>query len=153
MKIKTTVSELTHAELVSLLSAATFGSWLFAVHVEGALRPRGGVKMSDCREDVWAKSLLNGHSVLVCDQQADGLVYGHLASGTDPNDPDIIEYRVGLMDIERGLAAAADGTFLGDDPLLRERARKAFDDFVADSLDGDAAETLLQIIVFNEIIY
>ena len=152
MKVKTTVSELTRAELVSLLSAATYNSDQFAISVPDPVRMMLEIEDDDCREDVWAKALLGGYALAVHDLQADGCHHGALPHYLNPDDEDIICYRMGLADIQRGLAAAIDGDFEGDEGD-RNQALEAWRDFAADSLDNVSAETLMQVIVFNQIIY
>lgn len=152
MKVKTTVSELTRTELVSLLFAATYNSDQFHIYVAQAVRNEIGAGDDDCREDVWAKALLGGHFVWVYDLQAEGCVHGNLTHCPAPDDKEIIGYRVHLSDIQRGLSAAIDGDFEGDEGD-RNQALEAWRDFAADNLDNCGAETLLQVIVFNEIIY
>ena len=76
MKTKTTITELSHEDLVNLLSTATYGSSWLSCTVAKATSDSLDIKEEDCREDVWAKALLAGFPVFLTDHQAEGCTYG-----------------------------------------------------------------------------
>jgi hypothetical protein len=138
------VSGLTHDELVDLFCTATYGSSWLCISAENA---RDLVEDGDCREDVWAKALLNGREIVVTDYYAEGERYGKLPCVIDPLDGDCANYTVTLKDVENGLKKC----FNHKDAYIREYA-----DYFREgggNMDLQAAETLMQIIVFGEHIY
>lgn len=157
MKTKTTITELTHEDLVNLLSGALYGSsYLEADYTNPSLKEDG-----DCFEDILAKNLLAGDSIVVTDWYAEGESYGNLSCVIDDDD-ECIHYTLNLEDVKRGLEKAANGTFtittnLGEDYVKGEKdsARVSFNSFANESLDFDLvrADILMQIILFDEIIY
>lgn len=155
MKTKTTITELTHDDLVDLFSTALYGSsYLTADYVE-AINPCE----EDCFEDTLAKNLLRGQTITIIDWYADGVTYGklfHYKAGKDGE----VAYEVGIEDIKRGLERASDGTFNAGNNEWTEQtkrsARVSFDSFMdEESCDFDLvrADILMQIILFDEIIY
>ena len=63
MKTKTTITELSHEDLVNLLSTATFGSSWLSCCISQATRDKLKDLPGDCREDIWANALLNGFPI------------------------------------------------------------------------------------------
>lgn len=155
MKTQTIISELTHDDLVNLFSTATYGSnYLGAGY---SFSP----DLEECEtlEDAIAESLLKGRTVRVTDFQAEGSVFGSLAHEIDSDD-ESVTYTVTLDDIKNGLAKAADGTFKSSSIEFahseRDFAKRAFNAFAdEESCDFDLTygDCLMQIILFNEIIY
>lgn len=159
MKTKTTITELSHDDLVELFSTALTGSSYLVAEYEGPSECDENGE-DDCFEDILANILLHGGSIKVTDYYADGCVYGSLPHEyVDNDDEGEVVYVLTLDDIKRGLQHALDGTFkLNRGYEIHERriARKAFESFVdEESYDFDLsyADTLLQIIIFDEIIY
>ena len=155
MKTKTIITELSQEDLVNLLCTATYGSsWLAitAPDTDGA-----GIEESDCLEDVWAKALLAGKKVKCFDYYAEGETYGHLDREVDEDEDGV--YHVGLQDIIDGLQKCLDGTFKHDDDDAGGRERrwlaKCFQHLRDDSgeMDNPEAEALMQVIMFDELIY
>lgn len=149
MKTHTTITDLTHEDLVDLLCTATYGSsWLecYAPDCEGL-----SITDVDCREDVWAKALLAGKKIECIDHQADGDVYGPLGR-VDEDDEGI--YLIGLEDVVRGLQNALDGTF-PDTADVKSWAMVCAQHFIEGEgeMDLPEAECLMQIIMFNDVIY
>lgn len=158
MKTKTIITELTQEDLVNLLCTATYGSnWLAC----SAPDRTGFTKEdNDCLEDIWAKSLLAGHKIDCVDYYAEGEVYGTLEHDID--DEDNVVYRVSLQDILDGLQKCADGTFIHTNYNESENGdnekswiAKCFQHFKEDTgeMDNPEAESLMQIILFGELIY
>lgn len=159
MKTKTTIQEISHDELVDLLCTATYCSNCFYI-VPKDMHDYYGTPIQsdeDSREDVWAKLLLNGKGIVVCDRQAhdEGEFYGgHVHHYNDFNN--CMEYTITLKDIIKGLENAANGTFKiqgPDDVSLARNCFCSFDGINDSDFDLECAETLLQVIVYNEIIY
>ena len=155
MKIKTTIEELTKEDLVDLFSTAFYGSTYLCAGYDEPVEDN-----DDCYEETMAKILLNGGAIKVTDTYADGCHYGNLRY--EYNEDYDATYYVRYMDIINGLERAINGTFnarkdVGADFAERNIAfaRWSFNAFAYDERDWDAltADCLMQIILFNEIIY
>lgn len=158
MKTKTTITELSHDDLVDLFSTALYGSSYLSADYTIEDRKSVDVSDDDCYEDIIAKILLSGKSVEVTDDYAEGCSYGSLPHEIDEDEN--VTYFVTYDDIKRGLERAADGTFnAGEDEWTEQTKRSAkasFDSFMdEDRCDFDLvrADILMQIILFDEIIY
>lgn len=161
--MKTTITDLTQEDLVNLLSSAFYGSNYLSADYEEAIE----YDEDDCYEDIMAKILLNSGKIMVTDHYAeDGEVYGNLACKVDEDEDGCLTttYFVTLDDIVAGLTKAANGTFnVGENdefqPDWRERniefAKRSFNAFAFDEREWDltTADCLMQIILFNEIVY
>ena len=155
MKTKTTITELTHDDLVELFSTALSGSSYLGADYEESIE----YNEDACLEDILANILLHGGCIKVNDYYSEGDVYGELPHELDEED-ECTTYFVTYDDIKRGLERAADGTFnAGNDKWTEQTKRSArvsFDSFVdEDRCDFDLvrADILMQIILFDEIIY
>ena len=162
MKTKITITELSHNDLVDLFSTALYGSSYLSADYTIEDRKSVDVSDDDCYEDIIAKILLSGKSIEVTDNYAEGCSYGSLAYRFQDKDDDdsSVTYRVTLDDIIRGLEKASDGTFNAGNDEWTERTKKSarvsFDSFMnEDRCDFDLvrADILMQIILFDEIIY
>ena len=144
MKTKTTIEELTHDDLVDLFSTATYGS--FWLDISAPERTGIVVDENDCREDIWAKSVLAGHKLKVYDHYAEGERYGELG-GVIKEDGTAV-YFVGLKEIKDGLQKCADGQ-------AGSWCATTFRLFQEDAgnIDQEQAEMMMQIILFGELIY
>lgn len=146
------IEDITHDDLVNLFSTALYGStYLDADYPEGDYYN----PYDDCYEDRIAKALLNGFSIDVIDTYAEGCVHGNLPHKIDEETEDV-SYKITLADIKKGLEKAGSGKFKLNFDGEEVFARKAFEAFVdEDATDFDliCADCLMQIIVFNEIIY
>ena len=154
MKTKTTITELSHEDLVNLLSTATFGSSWLSCSISQATRDAIKDLPGDCREGIWANALLNGFPVYLTDHQADGFYYGGHDHGITDEDGSVT-YRITLEDVIAGLQLALDGDFAPNDEEEVELAARCVLHLRDESFDFDAtdAEILAQIIMFNSIIY
>lgn len=153
MKTKTIITDLTQEDLVNLLCTATYGSnWLscYAPNREGV-----EITESDCEEDVWAKCLLAGEKIKCYDNYSykGDNIYGNLEWGIDEGDGTTY-YWLSLQDIINGLQKCADGTFTESEEhgewiseCFRELQNGGY------NLDQPRAESLMQIILFGELIY
>ena len=155
MKTKTTITELSHDDLVTLFSTALYGSTYLGADYDEAIEHNE----RDCFEDILANILLHGGCIKVNDYYSEGDVYGELPHELDEEN-ECTTYFVTYDDIKRGLERAADGTFYaGNDKWTKQTKRSArvsFDSFMdEDSCEFDLvrAEILMQIILFDEIIY
>lgn len=149
MKTHTTITDITHEDLVDLLCTATYGSsWLecYAPDREGL-----DIADTDCRDDVWAKALLAGKKIECIDHYAEGEVYGSLGR-VDEEDDGI--YLIGIEDVRKGLENAINGTFI-DEANCKAWARECAQHFIAGEgeMDEPEAECLMQIIMFGDVIY
>lgn len=156
MKTEVKITEITQEDLVNLLSTALYGSSYLSADYEEAIE----YDEDDCYEDIMAKILLNGGEIQVTDSYADGCHYGNLRWEYN-EDYDAI-YHVRFIDIWQGLERAANGTFnlrpdVGEDYAERNKefAKRSFNAFAFDEREWDAitADCLMQIILFDEIIY
>lgn len=155
MKTKTTITELTHDDLVELFSTALSGSSYLGADYEESIE----YNEDACFEDILANILLHGGCIKVNDYYSEGDVYGELPHELDEEN-ECTTYFVTYDDIKRGLEKAADGTFnAGDDEWTERTKRSARESFVLfmdkDTCDFDlvSADILMQIILFDEIIY
>lgn len=154
MKMTINIQSVSHEDLVNLLATAIYGSYyLMSNYLDSALPEEG-----ETHEDILAHKLLNGNIIAITDYNAEGEAYGNLPHIV--NDDYSVSYFVTLENIRQGLEKAANGTFSipsGDDEELGERqaAQRAFGSFGYDNNDFDQirADVLMQIILFNEIIY
>ena len=155
MKTKTIITELSQEDLVNLFSTATYGSnWLGIRTGETTGVEKSG---NDCIEDVWAKAVLAGHKLKCTDYYAEGEAYGKL--GRVIKCEDEVTYFVGLKEIIAGLQKCLDGTFKHDDDVsgkgeatwLAECVKHLQDGGY--DLDNPEAEALMQVIMFDELIY
>lgn len=152
METKTIITELTQEDLVNLLCTATYGSnWL---EIYAPDRTGFTEDENDCREDIWAKSLLAGHKIDCVDYYAEGEVYGTLEHDID--DEGNVTYRISLQDIKDGLQKCADGTSKDADKYADKGfLARCYNDFVNDGDNWDyvEADALMQVILFGELIY
>lgn len=156
MKTQVTIKELTKEDLVDLFSTAFYGSNYLSVEYEESIE----YDEDDCHEDIIANILLNGGAVKVTDSYADGCHYGNLQYQF--NEDYDATYTLRLEDIIKGLEKAANGTFnlrqdVGADFADRNVAfaKRSFEAMAWNINEWDAitADCLMQIILFDEIIY
>lgn len=149
MKAEIKITDITHDDLVNLLSTASCGSsWLglnydSIEYFELSQEQKYG---DNCIEDKMAGLLLAGKSVELYDLYCEGEddFYGTLPHRYD-EDGDM-HYTVTLEDIKRGLEKAY------QDDYLRECLNNLINDDVY-NLDQPQAESLVQCILFGELIY
>ena len=164
MKTEVKITEITQEDLVNLLSSALYGSSYLSADYEESVEH----DEDDCYEDIMAKILLHGGKIMVTDGYAeDGEVYGSLSCRVDEDKDEgrmTTTYFVTLKDILEGLEKAANGTFnVGEnneyspDWVDRNKAFawRSFNAFAFDDTEWDltTADCLMQIILFNEIVY
>ena len=150
MKIKVTITEISHDDLVDLISTAfTYSTFLVANYdsIEYKQLPNAD-ENNDCLEDKMAKLLLAGKSVEFCDRYAEDSSdsHGNLPHMYD-NDYGTMDYTVTLEDIKKGLQKALNkGGYSAECAMNLINADDG-------NLDQPQAEELVQYIMFGESIY
>lgn len=145
MTLETKVTEITHDDLVFLLSTASEGSsWLAFSYKKSDYEPLK--KEGDCFEDKLAKILLAGKSIEACDYYAEGEHYGNLPYEVLEDDAAVC-YKLTLEDIKTGLGKA-----FSSPNYLATYAHDLIEDEGV-NLDQPEAESLMQYILFGEEIY
>lgn len=149
MKTKTTITEITHEDLVNLLSCASYGSSWFAFDYDSEEYKNLEDKSDDdCIEDKIAKLLLAGKTIEFHDYYAEDEedFYGNLAHDWD-DDACCMVYTITLEDVKKGLEKAFDGNDWERGCVICLVEDDAW------NLDQPRAETLCQLIMFGEQIY
>lgn len=147
MKVELTIKEITKDDLVNLFSIGLTGSSFLGCDYDDKLyQSLPDSNEDDCVEDKLAKLLIAGHSIELLDMAARPEDhYGSLKSHYCKADR-YMAYKVTLEDIKKGLQAA----------ILNEDTVDYFFDLLNDdacNLDWIGGESLLQFIMFNEVIY
>ena len=160
MKLKNTVEiiDITHEDLVILFSTALYGSSYLSAEYDKDFYnsiPKDK-KEGDCFEDHLADVLLNGGEIYIYDAYSEGEVYsknGELIK-EEYCDEEYAQYTLTLTDIIEGLQRAANGTYKtnNDDKFIRQCFNEFADEYHY-NLDMTDADALMQIIIFNELIY
>jgi hypothetical protein len=157
MKTKLTISEITHDDLVTLLSGALYGSYKFGGNYsDDFYRTLPTASKEDCFEDKLAKILLAGGEIEIIDlySECDEDLYGNNKRAYWDEEMQSMVYPITLEDIKVGLANAFNGDFNYCDEynwvknIVAEMCKGDDADY-----DKDDAETLLQIIIFGEVVY
>lgn len=145
MKTRTTITEITKEDLVDLLCTATYGSSWIEIFRDKNITAELDTEEDDCREDIWAKLLFAGKSLYFADFNAwyEDEHYGKLLYEWDEKEQ-CMKYTFNLQDIIHGLEKAADC----DSQLFSSFRNR--DDGSFDIID---AESLMQYIIFGELIY
>lgn len=136
MKTTIKVTELTHDDLVDLLSTALYGSSWFGASYDKEIYKSLKEKNGDCFEDKLADMLLSGNKITIIDYDAEGESYSKKCVGF--NGYNAI-YEVTLKD------------------FLHTASTKRGHRLVENVLSGDGdywtADAYLQRVVFGEEIY
>lgn len=156
MKINAKVNEITHEELVNLFSTAFFGSYNFSVAYDET-KYRHLFKFGDCIEDKLARIVLNKGSFIVYDTNSEkgDEPYGNLQFFYNEA-YDWIGYRVTINAIRKGINAILNSTCkCSDDDYRYILMRHVIDFMDADNghFDLTSADAIMQVILFNEVIY
>jgi hypothetical protein len=147
MKTTTKVTEITHDELVNLLSTATCGrSWIGFDYKIKDYETLPNTSEDDCFEDKLAKILLSGKPIYALDFYADGEVFGkdlpHKIVG------EYVKYTLTLDAIKEGVARVLDG--------CDNDVKKYVNDWVDEdgcNLDYTEADAIMQWILFGVVVY
>ena len=160
---KIEIKDITQEDLVRLLDTGVEDSSQFGLSYDKRDYARlENQDADDFRTDKCAKILLAGGSVKITDFDADGVGYAGGDVPFTPGDDDEVIYHVTLDRILDGLHHAANAEFIPSGTRQEEisaernfvrRAFDAFSDPEGSDFDADYAEALIQIILFNEIIY
>lgn len=149
MKLKTKITDITHEDLVNLLSTAGYGSYWLGLDydTEDFMQIEDHDKYG-CIEDKMAAILLSGKSVTLYDMYAEDETdfYGKLPHAWD-KDNSTMDYDVTLNDIKKGIEKA-----LNNGGWDAECAMHLVDEDSCE-FDQSEAENLAQIIMFGETIY
>mgnify|MGYP007101836778 CR=1 FL=1 len=123
--------------LVDLLSVATYGNEWPVVKAFNSDSEKGLFKDCECREDKWAKALLEGKGVVVYD------LYDEDAEDFDGEGefPESAKHRITLDNVRKGLE------------LMRELYPRHYADLVEENDDLITGDVWLQLTVFGELIY
>jgi hypothetical protein len=146
MKIKLTIDDITHGDLVNLFCTGTYGSnWLSVRYDPTVYKSLSTAKEDDCLEDKWARLILGGHTLGFCDHYAeDEEFYGELPHKYDNG---CMVYTVGMDDIINGIVRCFENG--GWDA-------KCVTDLIDEGsceFDLSEAENIMQWIMFGEAIY
>lgn len=123
--------------LVNLLSVATYGNEWPLVKTYKSDREAGLFNDCECREDKWAKALMFGKGVVVCD------LYDDDAEDFDGNGkfPESAKHRITMDNVRKGLE------------LMQEQYPRHYADLVEENDDAITGDVWLQLAVFGDIIY
>lgn len=160
MKTNTTITEITHEDIVDLLSTALYGGNIFGVDYDSnEYRKLPNLDKYKCIEDKCAELLLNGKSITIYDRYAEDEedFHGGLYHSWDFGD-ETMDYTITLSDIKKGLQKCIDGKFKVNDGCDEEipYIRKCVADLIDrenGNLDLFEAQDILQVIIFGKIIY
>lgn len=146
MKTQTIVTEVTHEELVNLLSTALCGSEWLNMGTSLTGEDASPDERDASNEDHLARILLEGKKITVIDYNAEDKdeFYGDLPHVWVNSS---MMYDVTLEDIKRGIAKALDSNTDAIDCIR---------DLTTDegcNLDNPEAEEIMQWILFGEVIY
>ena len=149
MKTKVELCDICHEDLVNLFSTALYGSTY--LECDYHVWDNDDVvtfKERDCFEDKIARCLLSGKQVVMIDHEAEDESegYGELDYYWDTY-YNCMCYPIGLDDIKQGVEKMLDG----DDTWLRRCARAWV--YEQDDFDLEMADTIIQYIMFGEVIY
>lgn len=157
MKTTTKVSDITHEDIVALIATALEGSYVFDISYDcNEYRKLPNPNDSPTYEDRCAKLLLNGKSLTIGDTTAYDEEDFH---GGNLHSWDVLygvmEYTVDLECLRRGFQICLDGKETWDEDTksyLRECMQHLMEDD-AIQLDQPEAESILQVVVFEDYIY
>lgn len=126
-----------HENLVNLLSVATYGNGWSLIKAYKSDREAGLFNDCECREDKWAKALMFGKGVVVCD------LYDDDAEDFDGNGkfPESAKHRITMDNVQKGLE------------LMQEQYPRHYADLVEENDDAITGDVWLQLAVFGDIIY
>jgi len=152
MKTQTIVTDITHDDLVTLMSAAMYGNnWCTIQTPKGSYKGTPLEDENDYLEDTWAKVLLAGKPLYFCDYYAEDNTdfYGDKKHEykVDYDGDWYMQYEFTLKDIEDGLAKALDRN-----NYLSDYVRHITEDDGC-NLDLNEADAVMQFIIFGEEIY
>ena len=122
-----------HENLVNLLSVATYGNYWPVIKAFKSDNERGLFKDCDCREDKWAKALMEGKGVVVYDNYE---MDSELNEGETPT-----KYHLTMDNVQKGLE------------LMRDEYPRHYADLMEEEDDAITGDVWLQLAVFGELVY
>ena len=128
MKLKVTITELTHDDLVNLIETATYGSEWLSAHCPVESREMYKSSEYNCHSEALAEVLLKGGKIIFTDHY-------------DEDEEDGKDYLVDLKQVLRGL-----NKFLKKYP-------SNFEDVTTDSGDYYTWNNAVQMIIFGDLVY
>ena len=161
MKIRKTaeILEISHDEIVDLLSTALYGSSYLSAEYDKEFYnslPKDK-KHGDCYEDHMADVLLNGGEIYLYDNDSDGEIYNNRSNAEviDEGNCQYTQYTITLVDLIDGLQKAASGTYKtnGNDVEYLAECFRDFENDCGGGFDLCEADALMQIVMFDELIY
>ena len=123
-----------HENLSDLLSVATYGNEWPVVKAYKSDEQKGLFADCDCREDKWAKALLEGKGVVVYDCYA-------LDEAETEEEKAEARHEITITDVKKGLE------------LMRDQYPRHYADLVEEEDDLITGDVWLQLAVFGELIY
>ncbi len=131
------IDNISKETLVDLFSTATYGSdWLDITSLKAEKHLDNGFSEeyleNRCREEKWADRLLNGGHIVCYDYYA--------AEDDDEDHP--IRYQIDLNTLKERLKLARDKEAVSD-----------WSDFVLEKDDYFTCNNIMQVVMFNEVIY
>ena len=161
IKNNTKILKITHDDLVNLFCTALEGNnWVSCEYDKEFYNSlKVGQVEGDCDEDHIADVLLNGGNIYLFDEYAEGEIYGKKGEVIEGDGDGTVMYTITLEDVIQGLENAFNGSIKSSDfndsgmkSWVRECVEELADEECCD-LDLPMADALLQIIMFNEVIY
>ena len=122
-----------HENLVNLLSVATYGNYWPIIRAFKSDNERGLFKDCECREDKWAKALMEGKGVVVYDNYE---MDSELNEGETPT-----KHYLTMENVQKGLE------------LMRDEYPHHYADLMEEEDDAITGDVWLQLAVFGELIY
>jgi hypothetical protein len=122
-----------HENLVNLLSVATYGNYWPIIRAFKSDNERGLFKDCECREDKWAKALMEGKGVVVYDNYE---MDSELNEGETPT-----KHYLTMDNVQKGLE------------LMRDEYPRHYADLMEEEDDAITGDVWLQLAVFGEVVY
>lgn len=122
-----------HENLVNLLSVATYGNYWPIIRAFKSDNEMGLFKDCECREDKWAKALMEGKGVVVYDNYE---MDSELNEGETPT-----KHYLTMDNVQKGLE------------LMRDEYPHHYADLMMEEDDAITGDVWLQLAVFGELIY
>lgn len=122
-----------HENLVNLLSVATYDNYWPIIRAFKSDNERGLFKDCECREDKWAKALMEGKGVVVYDNYE---MDSELNEGETPT-----KHYLTMENVQEGLE------------LMRDEYPRHYADLMEEEDDAITGDVWLQLAVFGELIY
>ena len=122
-----------HENLVNLLSVATYGNYWPVIKAYKSDKDKGLFNDCECREDKWAKALMEGKGVVVYDCYE---MDSELNEGETPT-----KHYLTMENVQKGLE------------LMRDEYPRHYADLMEEEDDAITGDVWLQLAVFGELIY